>query len=346
MDNRKLSIDALQVLREKAVRVVVEQGASRKFVCQLFGFTPGSLCKYLSEHRKYGEASFRYAKSGVKPGTHSKLTRDQLQTLKETLLSSTPDELGMKHTLWNSRVIAKFIEAKWGVVYAARSIRDLMKRLGFSSQKPIKKAYERDPKRIQAWLDIEYPKIKARAMQEGARIYWADEMGVHSTDNRGKMYGLKGKKPVIKKSGSRFKCNVLAAISPQGQMNWTVYTKNFTGQKFIEFLSRVMRQANQKVFMIVDNLRGHHSKRVRNYIEKHKDKIALFYLPPYSPEMNPQELVNQDVKASANNFEALNSVDNLMTNVRYYLTKIQCDPFKVMSYFRKKEVAYAAWCML
>ena len=200
----------------------------------------------------------------------------------------------------------------------------------------------RNPEKIELWLTETYPKIKTRATQEGARIYWGDEMGIQSTDNRGRTYGIKGKTPEIKKTGSRFKCNMLAAISPQGFMNWMVFEDNFTSKKCIEFLGRMIRQIKQKIFLILDNHRVHHSKKVKAYVEKHKDKIELFYLPPYCPDMNPQELVNQDVKANSNNFRALKSLNDLTINVRYYLTKIQFDEFKIMNYFNKKEVAYAA----
>jgi transposase len=167
-------------------------------------------------------------------------------------------------------------------------------------------------------------------------------MGIHSTDNRGRTYGLVGKTPVVKKSGSRFKCNMLAAISPQGFMNWMVFEDNFSSAKFIQFLGRLIRQIKQKVFLIVDNHRAHHSKKVQGYVEKHKDKIELFYLPPYCPDMNPQELVNQDVKANANNFKPLMKLEDLTINVRSYLTRIQFNEAKIINFFKKNEVAYAA----
>jgi transposase len=341
MDNRHLPVKELLVLKKKAVMAVVNKELNQTKACKVFGFSEASMCKYMNEYKQHGEASFQYVKRGVKPRTHCKLTLEQEDFLRTTLLTQTPDEVGMDYTLWNSVVITEFVKKKFGVAYAERSMRDLMRRMGFSSQKPIKRAYERDPAKVRFWLETEYPRIKIKAMQEGARIYWADEMGIQSQDNRGKMYSLRGKKPVIKKPGSRFKCNVLSAITPQGHMNWTVYQDNFNGHKFIEFLGRVIRQANQKVFMIVDNHRAHHSKEVRAYVEKNKDKLSLFYLPPYCPEMNPQELVNQEVKAHANNFRAVRKLEDLTINVRYYLTKLQFNPFKVMGYFKKKEVLYA-----
>ena len=249
----------------------------------------------------------------------------------------------MDYTLWNSKVVQEYVELNDNHQYNRRSVRKIMNRLRFTSQKPIKLAYQRNPVKIEEWLTVTYLEIKSRAMKEGARIYWGDEMGIQSTDNCGKTYGLKGKTPIVKKNGSRFKCNMLAMISPQGFMNWMVFEDSFTSKKCIEFLGRIIRQIKQKVFLILDNHRVHHSKKVKNYVEKHKDRLEIFYLPTYCLNMNPQELVNQDVKANANNFLALKSLKDLMINLRYYLTKIQFNEFKIRNYFTKKEVRYAAY---
>jgi transposase len=146
-----------------------------------------------------------------------------------------------------------------------------------------------------------------------------------------------GKGVIYQKSDS---CN--KAISPQGFMNWIVFEDNFTSAKFISFLGRLVRQIKQKVFLIVDNHKVHHSKKAKEYVSKHKDKLELFYLPAYAPDMNPQELVNQDVKANANNFHALKSLKDLTTNLRYYLTTIQFNKYKTTNYFTKQQIAYAA----
>lgn len=343
MSNKNLDLKQLQILKEKAVLSVIEHGLTQSKACKIFGFSPTSMCKYIKEYIDSDKKIIPYKKRGVKPRTHCKLSQDQENKLKDIILSRTPDQQDIQATLWNSKVIQQLVEKDFNTSYSTRGIRDLLQRLGFSSQKPIKKAYEQNPINIQNWLEVEYPKIKVRAMQERARIYWADEMGIQSEDNRGRSYGLKGEKPVIRKSGSRFKCNMLAAISPQGFMNWMVFKDNCTSSKFIEFMRRMIRQINQKIFLIVDNLKVHHSKKVREFVEKNKEKICLFYLPAYSPDLNPQELVNQDVKANANNFRALKSLDDLMINIRYYLTKIQFNPCKIMNFFNKKEVRYASY---
>ena len=167
-------------------------------------------------------------------------------------------------------------------------------------------------------------------------------MGINSTDNRGRTYSPKGTTPAIKNAGTRFKCNMFAAISPQGFMNWMVFSDNFTAKHFINFLGRLNRQIKQKVFLILDNHKVHHSKPVQNYVNRNKNKISLFFLPPYCPELNPEELVNQDVKANANNYKPVKTAKDLSTNLRYYLTKVQFNESKIRSYFTQKDVAYAS----
>jgi len=236
MDNRKLKIAEIEILRKKAVEAVLIHGETQKRASELFGFSKTSMTKYIGNYNREGEDSLIYKKRGVKPGTGSKLSDTQLGKIKAVIINKTPDELGMNYTLWTSKVVSKYVKSIYGVNYAERSMRDVMSRLGFSSQKPIARAYKRNPEKIARWLEDEYPAIKSLASKEGARIYWGDEMGMCSTDNRGRMYSPKGITPAIKNAGSRFKCNMLAAISPQGFMNWMVFSDNFTAEKFVAFL--------------------------------------------------------------------------------------------------------------
>ena len=286
MGKVKRSVSILLELRKQAVYAVINKGLSRLKAAELFGFSPSSVNKYVREYKEQGEQSFQYSRRGVKKSQRCFLSSGQIEALIKTLLNTTPDQHDLAFTLWNSKAICAYIKAKFAVQYSRRGLRDLLKRLGFSSQKPIKQAYQRNPKKVEQWLNETYPKIKTRAIQEGARIYWADEMGIQSTDNRGCTYGLVNQTPVIKKTGSRFKVNMLAAISPQGFMNWMVFEGTCDSKKFIEFLGRLRRQIKQKVFLIVDNLRVHHSKKVTQYVEKFKNEIEIFFtslLPRLKP---------------------------------------------------------------
>jgi transposase len=223
MDNRKLKLAEIEVLRRRAVEAVVKHGETQKRASKLFGFSQTSMSKYIKAYKHNGKSTLVYQKRGVKLGTYSKLSEEQFSTVKDVIINKTPDEIGMNYTLWTSKVVCEYVKETFQVDYAERSMRDVMNRLGFSSQKPIARAYKRDPEKIAAWLEHDYPEIKALASKEGARIYWGDEMGINSTDNRGRMYSPKGTTPVIKNAGTRFKCNMLAAISPQEFMNWMVF---------------------------------------------------------------------------------------------------------------------------
>jgi len=277
MSNKKLPLVALEILRKKAVNAVLKEGLTQKQAAKIFGFSRTSMTKYIRAYQALGEASFPYPSRGVKPLARRYLSKAQSQELMDILLKQTPDAFGLEWTLWNSKAIRAFIQKRFGISYSERGIRNLVSTLGFSSQKPIKQAYERDPKKAEVWLHETYPRIKARAMQEGARIYWADEMGLQSTDHRGRTYGLVGQTPKIRKTGSRFKVNMLAAISPQGWMNWMVFENQCDSSIFIEFLGRLRRQVKQKVFLIVDNHRIHHSRKVRAYVEKHQESLEIFF---------------------------------------------------------------------
>ena len=175
MSNKHLSLKELSILRKKAVESIVLGGLSRQQASKAFSFSRSSIWKYLKEYKSNKEQSFQYKKRGVKNGTRSKISKEQESELISKILSHTPDDLGMNYTLWTSKVVQEYVELHYIVKYNRRSIRKIMTRLGFSAQKPIKLAYQRDPIKIETWLQDTYPKIKRRAMQEGARIYWGDD---------------------------------------------------------------------------------------------------------------------------------------------------------------------------
>ncbi len=342
MDNRRLSPSQLSVLRRKVVDAIVVQGLTLDAAAQVFGLSKVSLKKYIREYKAYGSESFSYKVRGRSRHYGCKLTLEQQDVICNDILTHTPDNLGLECVLWTRSSVCEHIERKFGVKYALRSMSDLLRSWGFSPQKPIKRALQRDPHKVQHWLEVDYPSIKQRANKEGADIFWGDEMGFKSTDHRGRSYGKIGQKPVIFKNGSRFSCNMIAAINNYGSMKWMVFSENFTADKLIEFLRRLIYKARRKIFLILDNHKAHHSKKVREWLDKFQAKIEIFYLPPYCPEMNPQELVNQDVKANAGNFRVMRTAEDMLINLRYYLTKVQFNESKIQNFFKKKETMYAA----
>jgi len=341
MDNRHLSPEQLTILRRKIVEAVIKKGYKQQDAVKMFGMSANTVSKYIREYKQHGEESLIYKTRGLPKRYGVKISLDIEASLKQTISNNTPDEVGLECVLWTRDAVKEYLQRTYGIVYSRWTVGRLLKALGFSPQKPIKRAFERDPIKVKRWLEKEYPNIKKRAVKEKAQILWGDEMGIRSDDQRGRTYGKIGQTPVVRKTGKRFRCNMIAAISSHGTMKWMVFADTFNVDKFLIFLKRLLFKARNKIFLIVDNLRVHHAKKVTQWLQKVKDKIELFFLPPYCPELNPQELVNQDVKANAGQYRVMKSMQDLQVNIRYYLTKIQFDSFKIMNFFQKKEVQYA-----
>ena len=174
---------------------------------------------------------------------------------------------------------------------------DYLKSWGFTPQKPKKKAYEQNSKSVNKWLEDEYPKIKKQAKKENAEIHWADETGIKNTSQYGRSYAPKGKTPVKETLAKRLSLNMISTVTNQGKVRFMTYKGTMNSQRFVIFLKRLIKGANRKLFIILDNLKVHHSKIVKKWVEENKNKIALFYLPSYSPELNPDEYLNNDLKS-------------------------------------------------
>ena len=172
----------------------------------------------------------------------------------------------------------------------------LLKQWGFTPQKPIRRAYERNPDAISYWVKTTYPKIQKQAVKEGAVIHWGDEMGVKNTDQVGRSFSKQGQTPVVSNTTKRFKCNMISTVTNSGSARFMTFEDSFTIDVFLKFLRKLIYKQDRKIFLILDNHRVHHAKKTKKWLEKHTDQIELFFLPPYAPELNPDELLNQTVK--------------------------------------------------
>jgi hypothetical protein len=177
---------------------------------------------------------------------------------------------------------------------AVRTAGKYLKRWGYMPQKPLNKAYEQDPVAVQPWLDEEYPAIARRAMAEGGEIYWGDETGLRSDDVHGRSYALQGHTPVVRPNHRREKAGLVSAVTNRGVLRWMVLDKAIDTALLIQFMKPLTLDAERKVFLILDNLKVHKAPDVKEWLAKHRQKIEVFYLPPYSPELNPDELLNAD----------------------------------------------------
>jgi len=212
------------------------------------------------------------------------------------IVDKMPEQLKLDFALWTRKAVKELVEQQFGVILAITTMGDYLRKWGFTPQKPKKMAYEQCPKQVQKWLDEEYPTIKQAAKQEEAIIYWGDETGIKNQCNHGRSYAPKGKTPIKKSMSKKFSVNMISAITNQGKVQFLLYSDTMNADKFIEFMRQLIKSSSQKVYFIVDNLRVHHSKIVKEWLEANKDKIALFFIPSYSPELNPDEYLNCDLK--------------------------------------------------
>ena len=339
-DCRKLSPQAQQELRYRVVHAIVDKKMSQAEACRIFGVGRTSVHNWLKAYQKGGDASLKAHKRG--PKRQSRLAGHQAATIVRLVTDRCPDQLKLPFALWTRDAVRQLIEERYGISISVWTVGRYLKRWGFTPQKPLRRAYEQDPEAVQKWLEQDYPAIRRQARTEGAQIHWADEMGMRSDHQAGRSYGLKGRTPVIQKTGQRFGCNMISTVTNRGRLAFMVFKERFTGTVMIRFLRRLIKQNKQKVFLIVDGHPVHRSKKVKRWIYRNRGHIRFFYLPGYSPQLNPDELLNQDVKTNAVGRKRPEDQPKMMQQIRSYLRSTQRQPQIVMNYFKHKDVQYAA----
>lgn len=327
-------------VRERAVKAVLS-GKTQTEVAEIFGVSRQSVNAWVNKYKRKGKQTLVSKKRGgwKKPT----LKGYQASTIKRIVVGRHPEQLKLPFVLWTREAVQKLIQKKFEIKLSLSTIGRYLKKWGMTSQKPLKRAYEQDNKAVQKWINEEYPKIKARAKKEKAEIYWGDETGICSDHQTGKGYSPKGKTPVMVISAKRFRTNVISAINNSGKFAFSIFQGKFTSKKFIDFLRRLIKHLKgKKVFLIVDNLSSHKSEEVKQFIVENISKIELFYLPTYSPELNPDEFLNNDLKSNLYKAKRPTSKTEQMRMVRNKLKIIQQNPQKIKNYFQAENVRYAA----
>ncbi len=232
------------------------------------------------------------------------------------------------------------IKREFGKSLSLASVSRVMKLLGYSAQKPLYQAWQQDAELVRQWGAETYPAIKAQACAEGAMIYFADETGIRSDYHTGTTWTPVGQTPVVSVTGRRFSFNMISAVSPRGDFRFMIHEETATAKTFKEFLTRLMIGATQPVFVIVDGHPIHKSKLVRDYVATLEGRLKLFYLPPYSPHLNPDEQVWAHAKRQVSRKLVQNS-DDIKKLALGALRRIQKLPELVKSFFRQPEYQYA-----
>lgn len=294
---------------------------------------------WLAKYRDGGWGNLNARKRG---GRRPKLDGPAMKWIYDTVTMKNPLHLKFPFALWTSKMIGQAILKRFGIKLSKASVCRLLNQLGLTPQRPLRRAYQQNQEAVEKWLNEEYPRIKELARTMKARIYFGDEAGIRSEHHAGTTWGVKGKTPVVTSTGSRFGLNMISAVSAQGEFRFMVIKGRVNALQFLEFVKRLVHNADRPVFLIVDGNPFHRAKTVKTFAEAHKDRFRLFHLPPYSPELNPDERVWNDLKNNAVGKKSIESPDQLHKNVISFFRQLQCSPARVRSYFANETTRYAA----
>lgn len=337
-DARKLDYRMLTELRRRGV-ASVQEGQSPEIVAKALGINRVTIYGWLFRYRQGGWGALDAKKRG---GRSPKLDAKALQWVYKTVTEKNPMQLKFTFALWTAKMVGQIIYKRFDIQLSKASVCRLLGQLGLTPQRPVWRAYQQKPEEVQRWRQEEYPRIQRLARKEKAAIFFGDEAGVRSDHHAGTTWAARGKTPVVSGTGARFGLNLISAVSAQGEFRFMVLRGRVGAAAFIEFIKRLLHGFPRMVFLIVDGHPAHKAKKVVRFIETVKDRFRLFFLPPYSPELNPDEGVWNDLKNNAIGRQPLHAREHLHGAVVSHLRFIQKSPDRIYSYFNNETTKYAA----
>lgn len=337
----KLSPEEQSFLR-KTIATLYTKGFTAPQISDMLEVKPRHVRSTIQKYKEGGMEAIALKTMGRPRGSNKTLETEQEEKVRETLTTKAPEEFGLKGFLWDMRNVLAVVFILFNIKVPRSSMAEYFVRWGFTPQRPVIRNYKQNPAHIKEWLEITYPKIKQKAKEENAEIFWGDETGIQNKCNYVKGYAPKGQTPVAKlTTDKKLRINMISAITNQGKLRFMLYDGRMNQQCLIKFMGRLIKTAERKVYLILDNLPVHHGGKVKAWGEKHADRIELFFLPSYSPEYNPDELFNGVLKREIVNRGNAKTTKDFKANVRASAMKIQGNKEMLRSLFNKDEVKYA-----
>jgi transposase len=337
-DGRLLEHKTLAELRRMAIQRVIEDGAKPSEIAAEYGFCRNYLYPWL---KKFRDGGWEALAERIAEGPAPKLTEKQRQRVKRWILGKDPRQYGFDFGLWSRRIVQMLIKERMDVDLGLTAVGRLLASLDITPQKPLRRAYERDPKAVKLWLEETYPKLKRRARRLGAKIFFLDEAGFQSDPPLGRTYGLKGETPVVVTSGQRQSINAISAVNARGEFWAATYTGKLNAVAFVAFLENFMKGRRGKVFLVVDGHPAHKANRVTDLVAAMEGRLELHPLPAYAPDLNPDEFVWSHMKTNGVSKKPLKKNESLKDRVEEDLLKIHANPALVRSFFCAESVVYA-----
>lgn len=313
------------MLRHQAIRLL-KQGRKQVEVADILGVRAATVSDWSRIYESGGKKALRLQHPGPSKGSNCLLNPDEEKEIRRLIIDKTPDQLKLPFVLWDRKAVKELIYRQYGIVIAIRTVGEYLRRWNFTPQRPVKRAYEQQPKAVQRWLDEVYPEIQIKAKQESAEIHWGDETGFRNDHHYGRGYSLRGKTPEVRLSAKRVGINMISSVTNQGKVRFMIYRKSMNAQILIKFLRRLIKGSDRKIILILDNLRVHQAYKAREWLEGREEQIEMFYLPSYSPELNPDEYLNNDLKQGVHSKTLFRNINSLKDGVVSYMRMLQKSP--------------------
>lgn len=333
---------AAQEERRRQVVGLRESGLTYDAIAVQTGLTRTGVFNICRRFVEQGMAGLRSGPRGPEPGTGRFLEAAQEAQVRALIRRRMPDGLGLPFALWSRAAVRMLIERRCGVRLAVRTMGTYLARWGFTAQKPLRRAYEQRPAEVRRWLRRDYPTIAARAKREGGALFWGDETGLRSDDVRGRSFAPRGRTPVVRPCHKRAGMGLISAVTNKGELRWMVLDGAIRAPTLIRFLDRLIREVGCKVFLILDNLRVHRAHAVRDWLAGRTAQIEVFHLPSYSPELNPDEGLNADLKQAITRKPPARNRQELKRSLIGHMRKLSKRPSRIRSFFLHQPVRYAA----
>jgi len=317
-------------------------GMSNNQASALVGFRPTTGSETWKKYQEKGTEGLKVKRRGLPLGYNRALTPEQEAEIQDILARHTPDDLGLPYSLWSREAAKRLISEKYGIELALRTMTLYFSRWGFTYQRPSKRAYKQNPKEVEDWLEKDYVRIKEEASKERAEIFWCDETGISNESNDKRGFSPQGQTPILKVEVKKERVNMISALTNQGKLRFMLYMQTMTTVLLIMFFQRLIREAGHKIYVIMDNLGVHHSKKFQEWLKVHADKIKVYYLPRYSPELNPDEYLNGKLKKDVLSGISPRTKAEIKKKTRYFMQRHQRAPDDVKKLFKHKRAIYAA----
>jgi transposase len=339
-DARELSDDVLEALRLRAVRGC-ERGFTETDVADLLGVCRETVCRWWSAYTRDGLDALPHDRTGRPPGTGRTLSDQQAQKIQQRLNTHGPEDLGIPAPLWTRRAVQQLIRKELGIAMPVRTVGSYLHRWGYTAKRPRRHARKQDPEEIRRWLEGTYPAIEQRAEEEDATIHWCDETGVGADEHPACGYAPEGEPVTMSVPDPHIRMNQISTITNDGVVRFMTYARTMTAALFLVFLGRLLRNTTGKLFVIVDRLRAHETPEVAAWVAAHRERIELFYLPRYAPELNATEYLNNDLKGQVNASGMPDNQKTLRSRMQRFMHNLRRLPQHVRSYFEHPCMLYA-----